>query len=276
VAGSVFAAGVSKGVVARLLEDGTMDADGFGNGGVTVLSPDQQSPVVLSGLGVDSTGRIIAAGTLTLGANDSDFAIFRLDSDGAQDFGFNEGMLTIAFDIGAPAARKDMAQALTVLADDSILIAGSAEHAVGQRQMALAQVDQDGNLSGLGGSGKLSPIFCDVCVDAVANAMTVQSDGSIVLAGTVEANGDTDFGVLRVQADGIIDLGFGAQGRVFVDFDLNPDAPNDEANAVFLQNGRVVVAGSASAPGVDQHVFAIARLQSDDLIFADDFETIEP
>jgi uncharacterized delta-60 repeat protein len=276
VVGTVTVAGVGKAVVARLLPTGEMDADGFGEQGVTVLSPDEQGSILVSDIEANSLGQLIVGGTLALGPDDSDFVLFRVQPDGAQDMSFNAGLLTIAFDVGGPAARQDVANALKVLDDDSILVAGSAEFAPDQRQMAVAKVDKDGALDlGFNGTGKLTPIFCDVCVDVVANAMTVQTDGSIVLAGSVESNGASDFGVIRARSDGEIDLDFGAQGRVLIGFDLDAGDPDDSANAVILQNGRIMLVGTANAPADDGRVFAVARLETD-VIFADDFDIQNP
>jgi uncharacterized delta-60 repeat protein len=276
VAGTVTVAGVGKAVVARLLPTGEMDADGFGEQGVTILSPDKQGSILVSDIEANSLGQLIVGGTLALGPDDSDFVLFRVQPDGAQDMSFNEGLLTIAFDIGGPAARQDVANALKVLDDDSILVAGSAEFAPNQRQMAVAKVDKEGVLDlDFNGTGKLSPFFCGVCVDAVANSMALQSDGTIILAGTVETNGASDFGVISVGENGIIDNGFGTDGRAFVGFDLDAGDPDDSANAVILQNGRIMLVGTANAPADDGRVFAVARLETD-VIFADDFDIQSP
>lgn len=274
VAGFVSVDGIARPVVARLLTDGSMDA-AFGTGGLKILDPGAPNPVVLAGIAQDAAGDLIVAGTIQLGADDSDFAVFRVKPDGAQDMDFNEGLLTIAFDIGFPEAKRDEANAIAILPDGSIVVAGSAEHGPGQRQFAIAKLDADGVLdSSFNGTGRLSPIFCDVCVDAEAAALVVQSTGSLVLAGPVEANGASDFGVLRVQPDGTIDTGFGAQGRTLVAFDLDPADPDDVAMAAIAQNGRIVVAGSVAAP--DNHtVFGVARLQSD-LIYKNGFELPVP
>jgi uncharacterized delta-60 repeat protein len=86
-----------------------------------------------------------------------------------------------------------------------------------------------------------------------ANALAVQKDKGIVLAGSTSAFGTFDFGVARFTKDGAIDGTFSGDGRqttAFSDF--------DGANDVAIQkNGRIVAAGSD-----DNSKFALARYRA--------------
>src|SRR5687768_14457022 len=56
---------------------------------------------------------------------------------------------------------------------------------------------------------------------AVGNAVAVQRDGKIIVAGAADsplATGDTDMAVIRLNADGTLDPSFGAGGRVLIPF----------------------------------------------------------
>jgi len=106
--------------------------------------------------------------------------------------------------------------------------------------------------------------------DLVASVV-VQPDDKIVLAGYVDgdATTGTDFGIVRLTADGLPDNAFGANGMVTVPFNLgSPNvsgALDDVATAVNLQaDGKILVAGAAltSTNAVATDVMAVARLNA--------------
>jgi uncharacterized delta-60 repeat protein len=83
----------------------------------------------------------------------------------------------------------------------------------------------------------------------VGNAVALQMDGKIVVAGTtnVFTSGTADdFGVARYNSDGSLDSSFNGTGKFTLDF----DSQNDVANAVAIQpDGKIVVAGHAASGG---------------------------
>ena len=108
--------------------------------------------------------------------------------------------------------------------------------------------------------------------------MAVQPDGKILLAGAVatapSAIGEpsADFGVVRLTADGKLDLTFDGDGLAVIAFTDGP-AGVDVANAVtVLPNGKIILAGFAHGqptfavtldPSVQDGKFAAARLNAD-------------
>src|SRR5262249_48608031 len=85
-----------------------------------------------------------------------------------------------------------------------------------------------------------------------ANAMVLQPDGKIVLAGQTDAGGGIDFGLVRYTATGVVDGTFGSAGIVTTA--VGPGA--DIAYALTLTPwGRLVAAGTAristTAQGTD-------------------------
>ena len=94
-------------------------------------------------------------------------------------------------------------------------------------------------------------------------ALAVQSDGKIVLAGYALRGTDTDFAIVRLNANGSRDTSFGTNGRVTVDVAAVAGSPgdNDYAYAVSIDgNGKILVAGKAKI-GTD-YDFAIVRLNA--------------
>jgi uncharacterized delta-60 repeat protein len=97
-----------------------------------------------------------------------------------------------------------------------------------------------------------------------ANAVLVQPDGKIVVAGTVgvnESNGTgADFGVVRYNTDGSLDTTFDGDGKVRTNFG---GIRNDYATAIALQaDGKIVVAGYSDSGG-GRADFAVVRYNSD-------------
>jgi uncharacterized delta-60 repeat protein len=89
--------------------------------------------------------------------------------------------------------------------------------------------------------------------DDQATAIAIQSDNKVVVAGSTDANNDSNFAVVRYTAAGALDTSFGGDGIVLTDF-----GGNDQATALMIQpDGKLVVAGSSDAGGSTD--FALAR-----------------
>ena len=89
----------------------------------------------------------------------------------------------------------------------------------------------------------------------IAQAVAVQEDGKIVVAGYSDANGGYEFAVSRYTRTGAPDMSFGSGGKVLTDVG---GGGNDNATAIAVQkDGKIVVAGfSAVSGGYD---FALVR-----------------
>ena len=98
--------------------------------------------------------------------------------------------------------------------------------------------------------------------DDFAYAVAVQSDGRILVAGTVQgSNGTTDFGLARFMPNGSLDVTFGSGGFVRTDFGLT-SASIDEARSIAIDpSGRIYVSGYANR-GINND-FAVARYNPD-------------
>ena len=101
-------------------------------------------------------------------------------------------------------------------------------------------------------------------------AVAVQSDGKVLVAGFgTLTGGSQDFTLVRYNADGTPDSGFGTSGQVTTDFDSGADA----AFGVAVQSdGKIVVAGFATVTGSGKD-FALARY-NDDGTLDDTFGTV--
>ncbi|WP_405747162.1 delta-60 repeat domain-containing protein [Streptomyces sp. NBC_01525] len=87
-----------------------------------------------------------------------------------------------------------------------------------------------------GTGGKVSIDFGAI---SIANAVALQSDAKLVLAGRVDDVSTGDFGVARLNRNGGLDTTFGTSGKVV----LCLSAAEDVAPAVALQSDGKIVAG---------------------------------
>jgi uncharacterized delta-60 repeat protein len=145
------------------------------------------------------------------------------------------------------------AVAMALQSDGKIVLLG---------ERTLARYDGEGRLDmSFGDSGQVNVVFSGGVQDE-AQDLAIQADGMIVVAGFTRVGSSDDFGVVRYDADGSLDEGFGTGGKVSVDF----SAGVDRATAVLVQpDGSIVVAGHASisSPLGNDNDFAVARFTSD-------------
>jgi len=88
----------------------------------------------------------------------------------------------------------------------------------------------------------------------------VQSDGKIVVAASAQVPGSTtDFAVTRLDAGGVLDLAFGNTGQARIAFDLGGGDADRVCCVAVLDNGKILVSGSAQL-GTNDFDFAVARL----------------
>jgi uncharacterized delta-60 repeat protein len=90
-----------------------------------------------------------------------------------------------------------------------------------------------------------------------AYGIAEQSNGKIVVAGTVETTAGQRFCVVRYRTNGKLDRKFGGDGRVTTSF----GGSFQQARDVAIQDGKIVVAGTADASG--RAAFALARYLPD-------------
>jgi uncharacterized delta-60 repeat protein len=209
-------------------------------------------------LAIQSDGKIVAAGHSTAtGTSPSDFALARYNSQGRLDrqFGVDGKVLT---DFGP---GNDFANAVAIQSDGKIVAAGYS-FASGTADFALARYNSDGTLDAtFNATGKVLTDLSGAGGD-FANALAIQPDGKIVVAGISDQSGTSfDFALARYNSDGTLDATFNATGKVLTD--LSGAGSADVARALAIQpDGKLVVAGSSNASGTSDD-FALARYNPD-------------
>ncbi len=141
---------------------------------------------------------------------------------------------------------------------------------VGNYSISATATDEDGTYA-TGGTagGALDPTFGNGGIvitgfdhNAYAYSVATQSDGCIIVAGTVDDADEntTDFALARYYSDGTLDTDFGNGGTVTTNFSYDEENGNssDYACAAAVQSdGKIVVAGSSDGD------FALARYNAD-------------
>lgn len=232
---------------------------GFGRGGLvrtTFVGNDRPAAVA-----VQHNGRIVVAGTAFETPLQWDFAIARYLPNGSLDRSFGtDGKVRV--DIGGQT--PDRATALALQPDGQIVVAGwsgSPAH-VSDSDLALVRLERDGDLDPTFGVGGRA--VTDVGRPAAADALALQPDGKLVVAGSrLSPSNASNFLVVRYHTDGKIDRSFGGTGWVAT----NLPSVMEFAHAVVVQPDGAIVAGgqagSTGEVGVSIFDFALVRHRSD-------------
>ena len=220
--------------------DSTFDGDG-----ILVLNGIAPKAVIVQG-----DGKIVVAGTWM-----NDFAIARYSDTGTPDTSFSDdGIATADFGGG-----QDIGLDVAIQADGKIVVVGSTAPDFDARDFAAARFNgDDGSLdTAFSGDGlQHTSLFG---INEEANAVAIQADGRIVLAGTTDGRAcscsadPTDFGLVRYLSDGRRDASFSGDGKLRTSFGL-PDRAYD---AAIQADGKIVAGGTVHGPTT--YDFGLAR-----------------
>jgi uncharacterized delta-60 repeat protein len=110
-----------------------------------------------------------------------------------------------------------MAHALALQPDGKIIVAGSVSFNGAYADFALARYHANGTLDiRFGQSGTQTTGIGES--NDVATAVTLQTDGKIVVAGYGYSGKDYDFALARFNADGSLDKNFSHDGKIMTAF----------------------------------------------------------
>jgi len=235
--------------VVRYDADGSLDAS-FGSGG-KVTTPIAFHEASYS-IALQADGKIVAAGHSFTGAGPNDFAIVRYNDDGSLDASFGSGgKVTTDFE-----GANDVGQSVVIQPDGKIVVAGYS--LIGANaDFVLARYNADGTLdTAFDGDGRVRTSVVPGSDFGVTAAL--QTDGRILVAGNSFNGTNTDFTLVRYNADGSLDPTFGSGGKVTTQL----GAAADEGFGVIVQpDGKILVSGFSSN-GTDAD-FALVRYNAD-------------
>ena len=191
--------GYSAVELARYRADGTLDRS-FGHGGRVVAK--------LFRYGADAGGAVLQGdGKLVVNASEPDQSfLVRYTADGKLDSSFGVDGKAVA------SKRYHVLGLLALQGTGRFIVAGSVIGGHG-RAFAVHRHRPDGSVDSSFGQG--GRVFTDFGSPASANALTVQADDKIVVAGSSRFR---DFAAARYTSTGRLDGSFGRGGKVTTDF----------------------------------------------------------
>lgn len=253
--------------------DATFDGDGNTDGIIITAIQAARENSEARALALQPDGKILLAGTSWQSAT-FDTALVRYNSDGSLDTAFDTGGDSDGIVITPGGAG--FIHAVALQPDGKIVVAGGLSGGVTGTDIVVQRYTSSGVLDAtFSGDGIAS---FDIGTNSTDNAyaLAVQPDGMIVVAGSTNSAGTTDFVLLRLDDTGALDSSFDGDGIVVTDFPLTGSGPSEVVKSVVVQpDGKILVGGDAQADAIMPTIrnFALARYLSDgslDITFSAD------
>jgi uncharacterized delta-60 repeat protein len=233
--------------MARFTASGEPDVT-FGGGDGAELFPYVQYAY---GVALQGDGKIVVVAPDFVSPGNINWTVARFDPAGLPDasFGGGDGIVTTDFGLEA-AGPADVA----IQPDGNIVVAGSKTVMGGTYRIVVARYTTDGSLDPNFGVGGIAT--AGIGLSAMASSLALAPNGKIVVAGTAQLRGQSDFCLARFRSDGTLDVRFGGDGKVTTDLGRSLDRASDLA---IQQDGRIVVVGQAVGPATKSPDFEIVR-----------------
>ncbi|MBL4731674.1 MAG: DUF4347 domain-containing protein, partial [Rhizobiaceae bacterium] len=195
--GKIIVAGSSYDgfTVLRINSNGTLDTSFSGDGIASAAITGTQD--YTGGVTVQSNGKIVLSGYAS-----SNFTLVRFNSNGTLDTSFSgDGIVTTVM------SSSSIANDVEVLSNGKILIGGYSYNG-SNYDFTVARYTSSGVLdTSFGGGSGYVVTDVDGGTDR-AYSMFVQPDGKIVLAGNIDVDGTSNFGLVRYKSNGTLDTEF--------------------------------------------------------------------
>lgn len=256
--------------IVRLTASGQIDTTfGFNGRAVVPFESGGYKADGATALAVDALNRPVMAGWTQVDyVGDYDFAVARLTTAGQVDntFGYR-GRRVVGFNYGI--LKQDIANAMALDAAGRIVVAGTVSTTPGGNfDWGVIRLTSNGasldQTFGFHGSQVIAFDMGGYKADR-ANALTIDSRGRILIAGSVDMNysTNTDFGIARLTANGLLDNSFGYRGRRVVGFDRAVGGADAAFGIKVDSAGRIVVAGYVQEVGAGNYDMGVLRLTAD-------------
>jgi uncharacterized delta-60 repeat protein len=216
---------------------GDLDVSFGGQGIKGAATIGSTSSNLSAAVAIQADGKILVGGRINNAT--AEFLLVRYTASGVLDptFGINGRVTTIV-------GLSGKVNALAIQSDGKIIAVGTCA-TVTKNVFCLARFNSDGSLdTSFSGDGKLTASIGSG--NDEANAVALQSDGKIVVAGTCVGETNRDFCLARFETDGSFDTTFGTLHSSASGFDtsgngngkliLSLNVDNDEAHALLLGN----------------------------------------
>ena len=239
--------------ITRFTKDGELDASLDGDG--IVMTDFDGSSDVAEAIALDEFNRIIVAGYVENG-NGFGFAVARYLSDGTLDETFGDSGLVTKM-IG----KTGFCKAVAVQQDNKIVLGGYVLDPISNtNEFMLIRFNTDGTPDSTFHGDGIVQTNMGIGA-AVANAILIQPDKKIVLAGQVlnDAALRWQIGIARYNEDGSTDDTWDQDGLVFTGL----DQADFTINAVVMDANKKIVVGGYFGTAPSNNLFAVARYHLD-------------
>ena len=240
VAGTTINQGVPAFALVRYNSDGTFDPT-F-NAAITSIG----FGATLRQIAVLNDNSIIALGYVFDGIT-TQFAVTKYTPSGMLDGTFGTGGIAIT-----PVGSKAQASSVTVQPDNFIVVAGTSL-VNNFARWTLVRYNSSGTPDPTFGTGGV--VTSSLLNGSVANSITLQNDGKIIVGGYINGNFGPFFAVGRYTTTGALDSSFGSGGIA-----QSPGNSSDANSVVIQSNGMIVGGGYIKINGT--FYFLIARFFS--------------
>ncbi|GAA5234286.1 DUF4214 domain-containing protein [Verticiella sediminum] len=235
--------------IVRMNAEGTLDTT-FGDNGKAVLGS-VSSLAQAYALEITADGKILLAGS---DYGSGDMMVVRLTSDGELDPSFGDGGKALA----GTTAYSEYGYAMLVQPDGKIVVTGYTGYGYNSPITAV-RFEADGTVDATFGTAGVASIT-QVSGLFGGTGVAMDSDGNLLVAGGRELYPSNDFVVVRFKPDGTQDTAWGTWSTASVDL----AGGSDEAKSVLvLPDGKILLAGTASAADYSTTHAAVVRLHAD-------------
>jgi len=237
--------------IARYNTDGSIDTS-FGTNGIVTHGFAFGSGID-GGVGIQSSGKITAAG----GQVPAGILIGRFNPDGSVDTtfgtnGFTSTPISNASHV-VPFAQK-------VQPNDKIIVVGYAGfNNDSNSDLLLVRYNSDGSIDQTFGTGGIVLANYPAAQYHQTYAVALQSDGKIIVFGSLGGVGGDPLVLYRFNSDGSLDTTFGNNGIVYDHFG-SFDFPHD---IVVQSDGKIVVSGAFDNGSFSNKTTFVIRYNSD-------------
>lgn len=238
-------------LIFRLLPDGSFDSSFGVNGKLVVDTPTNSEDFAIRALSLPE-GKTLVGG-VSYGNGDSSFALARFLADGALDTSFGTNGIVVTESSPAVTTNDELVD-LRLQSDGKILALGTRYPNVSQQEILVIRYQSDGTLDTTFGAGGIFRF-----VDAgwpEAKSLGILDDGSLLIGLNLESP-TTDFALLRLDASGNLDAGFGSGG--LATYDVIAGENEDLHKMEILPDGKILMIG-ASGPWSSQEVVFLRLL----------------
>src|SRR5215212_592141 len=210
------------------------------------------------GVAVQPDGKIVVLATADQNGQ-NDFVVTRRNPDGSPDNSFSgDGQIT--FGVRPDGTGNDLARAVALGPDGSIVVAGTTDASSAAGDFAVARLTPGGELdSTFNGNGRQTVNYG--AADDAAD-VAVRGDGAVIVGGTARLGGDRDLAVARLTNTGQLDNTWSGDGRASADFGGGIGADDSLRGVALTPDGGVVAVGQFQFVANDTDT-DIARFRAD-------------